>query len=471
MRKISIRSRIFLLFFGGMLLVMMVMFILVRLISASVMNQTLSEYLMSAVDSNSEMLTYMTLEEGEEAQVHDIDDLFISYGDGYLRIDGNFLDVLNDVESAIFDSGGSLIYGNNQIAKELDSHIIRESKIYEKEISGHRYIVYDRKLTSSGLEDLWIRGTVPMTQQEKQTLQIVRSTSAFIPLLLVIIVFASAMATKSILRPVIRMEQTAQKIMGGDDLDKRIELPKNKDEMYNLAASYNEMLNRLQDSFVRERQFISDASHELRTPLSVILAQTEYIGTKECSNADYRAALDTVDRQAKRMKKLVEDMLDLSRIAQGKKKYPVEEVDLSGIVRNVSRDMSYIGLKGISVDIDVEDGISIEGNRDLLERMIVNLIDNAYKYGKDNGHTSVSLKKEGDKAVLSVLDDGIGISKSGQAKVFDRFYREDSSRSGVKGYGLGLSLVKDITAYHNGELGLSSEPGIGSNFFAKFPIL
>jgi len=216
MKKLSIRTRIFLLFSSAMILMMIIMFILVRIISASVMKQTLSEYLISAVDSNALMLVYMTPEEVEQAKVYDADDLYLEYGDGYLQVDDDFLDILNDVESALYDAEGNLIYGNNPLSRELAGEAFTDSRIYEKKISGKEYIVYDRKFIEENLEGLWIRGTVPLSQEEIQVFRIETSMAAFLPLLIMIVILVSAFAARSILKPIRHMEETAEQIAAWD---------------------------------------------------------------------------------------------------------------------------------------------------------------------------------------------------------------------------------------------------------------
>ena len=130
--------------------------------------------------------------------------------------------------------------------------------------------------------------------------------------------------------------------------------------------------------------------------------------------------------------------------------------------------MALIADKGISLRFDAEDGVTVRGNADLLTRLLTNLIGNAYRYGRENGHIDVTLRKEGGSALLTVKDDGIGISADDLPKIFDRFYRADKSRS-VKGTGLGLSIVKEIADLHGGTVNVESEPGKGSKFTFKSP--
>ena len=468
MRKLSIRSRILLLFAGAMMIAMALTFLLVYIVSASVMKKTLSDYLMSAVDTNVDKLVFLTAEEAREEKARDTNDLFVDYKDGVLQIDDDFLEILNDVESALYTGEGDLLYGDNSLSREMAGEAFTVSRLYEKEILGARYVVYDRKFVGKKLNGLWIRGIVPLTRQEEQLAQITKSVLAFLPVMLLVVVLGSVLAAMGILGPVRRMEQTAAAIVDGEDLNRRIETGKNKDELYSLAVSFNAMFDRLQQSFARERQFTSDASHELRTPLAVIAAQTEYVTAKDRSNDEYREAFAVVGRQAKRMQRLISDMLDLSRIAQGQKRYPVAEADLSAIVTTVCEDMKRIAYNNIVITADVAENVQINGNPDLLERLLVNLLDNAYKYGRTDGHTHVVLAETDETVHLQVQDDGIGIPDQAKEKIFDRFYREEESRSGG-GYGLGLSLVAEIVHFHGGEIHVESQKGAGSCFTVCFP--
>lgn len=468
MRKLSVRNRILLLFAGAMLIAMALTFLLVYIVSASVMKKTLSDYLMSAVDTNADKLVYLTKEQAAGEMERDTNDLFVDYADGVLQIDDDFLEILNDVESALYTEEGELLYGDNSLSREMEGEAFTGSRLYEKRIQGERYVVYDRKFTGKKLDGLWIRGIVPLTRQEDQLAQITKSVLAFLPVMLLLVVAGSVLAAKGILQPIRQMEQTAAGIVGGEDLGRRIAVGKNKDELHSLAMSFNAMFDRLEQSFARERQFTSDASHELRTPLAVILTQAEYVAAKERSREEYKDAFTVVERQAKRMKRLVGDMLDLSRIAQGERRYPMETVSLSAIVSTVCEDMERIAYNDITIEANVAENVRLKGNADLLERLLVNLLDNAYKYGKTGGRTQVFLEEKDNVVSLKVRDDGTGISEGAKANIFDRFYREEEARSG-NGYGLGLSLAAEIVQLHGGEISVESEKGAGSCFTITFP--
>ena len=240
-----------------------------------------------------------------------------------------------------------------------------------------------------------------------------------------------------------------------------------EDEVGKLATVFNRMLDRLQHSFDSERQFTSDASHELRTPTSVILAQTDYILEKDRPAEEYKEALEVVQKQGRKMNTLIADMLDYTRMDQGAERYPFETVDLSALTAETADQMALLGTRGIQLTSDVDDGVMVNGNALLLSRLLQNLISNAYRYGKDDGHIAVSLKQGPGDVQLAVSDDGIGIPTAEQIRIFDRFYRADSSRS-TEGTGLGLSMVKRIAELHGATLELESEEGVGSTFRVFF---
>lgn len=289
------------------------------------------------------------------------------------------------------------------------------------------------------------------------------------------------------LQPVRKLSQTATQIEKGGDLKKRIELGEGKDELHKLADSFNGMFGRLEEAFEAERQFASDASHELRTPMSVINAQCEFILEKERSAAEYERALRVIQRQSKKMTRLISEMLDFTRLEMRTDSYVREPVNMTELVRSVCEDMALLQENGITLSYEVQENVMLTGNRELLTRLLMNLISNAYRYGKENGHIFVRLCADAQdmpdrtapaskKSVfasarmgitLSVADDGIGILPEEQEKIFRRFYQADNSRSG-QGTGLGLAMAAEIAQFHGGKIEVESELGRGSTFSVKF---
>ena len=241
------------------------------------------------------------------------------------------------------------------------------------------------------------------------------------------------------------------------------------DELAQLAGAFNGMMQRLDDAFEAERQFASDASHELRTPMAVIMAQCEDALSGEKTGADYREALSVIHRQGWRMNRMISGMLELVRMERKTDRYAREPFNLSALTESVCEDMALICEKNIALTTDVEPDISITGDQTLITRLLGNLIGNAYRYGRENGHIIVTLHRAGSAIELTVSDDGIGIAPDQQKKIFRRLYQGASERSG-DGAGLGLAMARQIARLHGGELTVVSEEGKGSAFTARFPM-
>ena len=459
MKNRSVRFKLTLWFSLALTVVAAITFVAVRFTSRTVLRGTVRDYLISAVEANVNKIKYVN-ERGDSAA-----NSYIPYGEGFLQIDLDFMDVINDVRTALYTPDGVMLYGENPLSRQTEELEFGESRTWYLDHGGIRYGLYDRKL-NAGLPNggaLWIRGVVPETKSDAQLKKITRLSLIFLPGVILLAVLSGYILADRLLSPIRKIQNAAEAITRGDDLKKRIETGKNNDEIGRLSGIFNDMLDRLERSFESERQFTSDASHELRTPTSVIIAQSDYILEKERTPEEYAQAFAVVRAQGGRMNALITDMLDYTRMEQGAERYPFETVDLSALVKETADQMALIGAKGITVSSNIAEGVAVSGNKQLLSRLIQNLISNAYRYGKENGHTAVSLEQTGGKAVLSVADDGIGIAESEREKIFDRFYRSDSSRS-VRGTGLGLSMVKKIAELHRADIVLESEPGKGSDF-------
>lgn len=205
--------------------------------------------------------------------------------------------------------------------------------------------------------------------------------------------------------------------------------------------------------------------------MAVILTQTELALEKDRKPEEYRRAFTVILRQGKRMQALIASMLDYTRLEMRPENYPLADLDFSELADSTVRDMALIRAKNIAVTAEIQPGVRVLGNQLLLERALQNLVDNAYKYGKEGGHIHVRLGNKDKKVILSVSDDGIGISSEDQSRIFQRFYRADSSRSSRNTYGagLGLSMVRKIMEIHGGSVSVESVPQEGSTFFLIFP--
>jgi len=201
------------------------------------------------------------------------------------------------------------------------------------------------------------------------------------------------------------------------------------------------------------------------------MAQSQYALELADSEEEYRESLEVIQRQSHRMNDIINQLLFFTRLDQGTEPVRKEPCDLSALLEDIADEQSMVSQRGITLHAQIEPGVTASVDRNLFTRMVNNLISNAYKYGKDGGNIWLSLKRTDDgSAVLSVKDDGIGISRENLEKIWNRFYQVDPSRSeeyGSGGLGLGLSMVRQIAGLLGGSIDVTSTPGEGTEFIFK----
>lgn len=289
---------------------------------------------------------------------------------------------------------------------------------------------------------------------------------------------------RSSLRPLQRVEQTAQAIAAGD-LDQRVPPAAANTEVGRLAASLNTMLHQIQGAFAATaaseeqarrsednmRRFVADASHELRTPLTSIKGFSELYRQGAMTDADL--VMSRIETEAGRMGLLVEDLLMLARLDAHR---PLEQapVDLLALASEVVHGAKATAPRRI-IAVEVFDGPGVpevQGDAGRLAQVLSNLVNNAIRHTPDEATITVRVGTIGTDAVMSVTDTGPGLGDEDKARVFERFYRADSSRhrtDSAAGSGLGLSIVAALVAAHNGTVGVDSEPGVGATFWVRLP--
>ena len=465
MKKLSIRTKITISFALSLLMISLAIFLLVRYISGVVLYNTARNFLLSSVNANEDQIVYVQNEMGLNKITES--DFTISYQDGFLVIDDDFLDIINNVHIALYSQDGSLVYGSNPIANKLRGREFLNNNVVKEKYDNELYQIYERRVNVEGIDGLWLRGVMPLTIQENQLKDITLTAIFLLPMLIVITSLIAYILSGKMLKPIRNIDKLSSEITSGTDLKRRLYLKGPDDEIHQLASTIDNMISRLDDAFEAERQFTSDVSHELRTPMSVIIAQCEYILDKERNKEEYVDAIRTILKQGGRMNGLINDMLDYSRMDQKSKNYPLSHHNLSALVNEVGNEMMLLKDKNIELSLEIEKDINIIGNRTLLIRLMQNIINNAYRYGKENGFIKVKLFTYNNKAILEIEDNGIGIEEKALDHIFDRFYRAESSRT-QKGTGLGLSMVKKIVDIHNGIIDVVSKVDEGTCFKVAF---
>ncbi|MFH8895730.1 sensor histidine kinase [Streptomyces coeruleorubidus] len=275
------------------------------------------------------------------------------------------------------------------------------------------------------------------------------------PLLLGVVAGVTWLVTRRALRPVegIRSEMAA--ITASQDLARRVPEPQTHDEVARLARTTNETLAALETSVERQRRFVADASHELRSPIASLRTQLEVAAAHpELLDLD-GAVEDTV-----RLQRLAADLLLLARLDAGERPGDAK-VDLAGLAREAAE-----GRTGVTVDAEP---VNVAGSRGQLGRVLANLLDNAQRHARSA--VTVSVRREGDLALVGVADDGDGVPASDRERIFERFVRLDAARSRDDGgAGLGLAIARDVAVRHGGTLTAAQGPAGGALFELRLPL-
>ncbi|PWA08946.1 sensor histidine kinase [Flavobacterium laiguense] len=289
------------------------------------------------------------------------------------------------------------------------------------------------------------------------------------PLILILLFFIARFIAGRSIKPVTLITETSSRITT-DNLKDRIDLPQNKDELYVLSKTINDLLDRMENAVEREKQFTSDASHELRTPLTVLKGTLEVLIRKPRNQAEYEEKINFSISEVNRLNNLVDQLLLLARFENQKQSLRIEKIYLNAIILDVITLYSNkISDKKIEVLYDFSKDYFIKSDNYLVSIIIGNVISNAIKYSNINGRISISLSKIDSKTICSISDNGIGIGKEDLEKVLNPFYRSDSTKHPeIKGTGLGLSIVERITQLLNIEFKIKSELNKGTQVFFKF---
>jgi signal transduction histidine kinase len=280
------------------------------------------------------------------------------------------------------------------------------------------------------------------------------------------------------MRPVKTITQTARTI-GETDLSRRIN-SRSKDELGELANTFDAMLARLQAAFERQRQFVADASHELRTPLTIVNLETSRAIEARRSPQEYRQALSIIHNENDFMTSLVNDLLTLARMDAGQTTIEKKDLDLSDVVVDTVERLTPLATRNkVTLEAGTLPETRILGDRQYLLQMVSNLVENAIKYSKgENKRVWVETGAADGSAWVRVSDNGPGIAAEHIPHLFDRFYRVDKARTrepeaggdgtSPSGSGLGLSIVQWIAQVHEGKVVVESTPGTGTCFEVRF---
>ena len=298
----------------------------------------------------------------------------------------------------------------------------------------------------------------PMEKLQEEISDLLISIAIGLILYSILLISLGYFAAGRILKPIADINALAREI-SDKTLDKRIPLGRNQDEIHVLSSSLNQMFDRLQYSFERQKEFIANASHELKTPIAM---QRLFLGEslqRSDLPPDFMARLNCQSEILLRMERLVKNLLDLSAL-QRQETCELKEIDLSRLFSTLLTEFAEIfQAEGIHLHVHLEDSVYLSGDEDKLRRMLINLIDNAVRYNREeNGEIRISLKKNNQTVIMEIYNSGQGIPAAELNRVLEQFYRVEKSRSSSSGgSGLGLTIVRRIVELHHGQISITSE--------------
>lgn len=357
---------------------------------------------------------------------------------------------------------------------EIVSASRQPERLY-RNVKGGRvgYRAYARKFAASGQNYTLIVLQSLRTQKELLA-EIAQTFAIVIPIAILLASAGGYFLARKSLAPVVAMSRQAGR-MGAANLHERLPVLRENDELGHLARAFNDLLDRLDQSFERQRRFMADASHELRTPAAILRGESEVALAQDArAPEEYRESLAILREEAQRLSKIVEDLFTLARADAGQLPLHAREFYLDEMVAECVRSARSLALgRHIQLTCQSEEEMPICADEELLRRMVMNLLDNAIKYTPEGGRVSVECRRVNGNYVFNISDTGPGIPIEAKPHVFERFFRVDKARSRTEkdggGAGLGLSIAQWIAEAHHGRLELAHSDATGSTFSAILP--
>lgn len=335
------------------------------------------------------------------------------------------------------------------------------------DMQGGQYYVLDVWIASGWTNGVWLRGLMEIPDSSQLNESLLRIASLTLPVFILLAAIGAYRIARRAFKPLDHINATAKAINEAKDLGGRIALPDKGDEFSQLAANFDAMFDRLERSFEAEKQFTSDASHELRTPVSIIKGACEFAEKYDETPEERQETIEMIHRQADRMSRTIQQLLNMRRMERGMEKPQLAEIDLNEVIESLAAEEKWDESR---CHVLISAGVTAKADKEMLKRLVRNLVENGFKYGKENGNVWIGASQNERELLISVKDDGLGIAPEEQEKVWERFYQSDVSRSDDSGAGLGLSMVKQIAQLHGGYMTLESELGKGSTFTLHLPL-
>lgn len=316
----------------------------------------------------------------------------------------------------------------------------------------------------------WVQGAQSLRPVNDAVERLRNQLLLGIPIILLLAGFGGYFLANRALRPIQQITNTAQEITA-QDLSRRLAYQGAMDEVGSLAKTFDQMLERLQSSFERERRFTGDAAHELRTPLTVLKGQIEVTLNRRRNHIEYEKKFQELSTQVERLIRLSNGLLFLSRSDQHQLSFEPANVNLRELLEVLIEQFQPIASeRELKTSMNVPGEIYVYGDSDHLIRLFINLLENALKYAPVGAEINVTAVKEPGETQVIIHNTGPGIPQEHLGHLFERFYRVDAARSSqTGGSGLGLAIAHEIVRLHGGEIEIHSEPGQGVTVTVHLP--
>lgn len=438
---------------------------------------SVSLIIISVFISGSTSFFFTNLNHHELREISEIVDNYIKAGntittENLNTINNNHMVGINVIQYNSNNTQMNVIsQSKNPFYKELLTESFNNVSGFNKIDINGQTIIYHQKITTYDNFIYTIQTFTPKSQEEKQLrfLYLIFMMANLAGIITSFII--GAYISKKMLAPIKDIRNTAERI-SIEDLNQRIDISGPNDDLKDLAITFNDMIERLDASFKKQNQFVSDASHELRTPIAVIKGYVNLIDRwGKDDPAVLQESIDSIKSETEHMAKLIKKLLFLAKSDQNRTQVQKDIVNLKEIGIEISKEIEIMEISQNFTFTSNDNKINIIGDYSLIKQMVWVLIENSIKYTKSDGNISLEIYKDMYYAYISVKDFGKGIPEEDIPYIFDRFYRVDKSRNkDIPGTGLGLSIAQWIAEQHNAKIRVFSQLGEGSNMIVVFPI-
>ncbi len=386
-----------------------------------------------------------------------VSNLLPQEGRDYSKIENYSRD--NRVHVLIYDSYKNVVFATEPA---LADYGYKETLSFINAGSGF-YLTINETIFKSG-RDIILVIYSDIQNEIDQTIELSKIILYVFAIVTFFSVITIAGAGKGVFYPIREMTETVRDI-SESNLNLRLNVSGSKNELKELSITFNEMMNRIEEDYNRQKQFVSDASHELRTPIAVVQGYVDMLNRWGKNDSEVlQESIDAIKNESENMKDLVDKLLFLARNDKGSLVFQKEEFSLTEMLVETVKETQIIDTKH-KINCSINEEISLYADRNRIKQAVRIFIDNAIKYTPTGGEINIGLCHDESHIKIIIKDTGIGMTKEELEHIFDRFYRSDKSRTREKGgHGLGLAIARVIILGHNGKIKVRSRAGEGSEF-------